>query len=886
MTRILTPMWTLVARGGVALFLALLLGACNFSGRPQPDFILSLNPTSLTVQQGSSNTTQLTITPQGGFTGTVSLSLVAGQDQVPQGLSLSPQSVQVSGTSPVPQGLTVSASASTPTGTYRLKVRGTSGNLTREAGLTVTVSASGGGSGGGGSSSGTVNTPGGQVQVALQGGTFVQSPTPQSVTPPQGFQAPYGGIAFAAQVAQGGSLTVTLTFPQAIPQGAVLKKYLNSAWRDIPGVQLSGSTATYQVVDGGPLDADGQANGQVVDPVALLVPSSGGGGAPQISFEPSVQPPLYFVQGEVSPERDLGDLVVQPGTYRGRLTLEVLRRSNNTYLPSDEYRLEPDVVTITGSEPIRTSLKLRQLQLSYPNATVVYQLAFRVKGEDGTTLSSFEIGEVWEVPINLQDCRNYSLEPDAEGRWHLGALAEIGGKVCVALGPRLDLRFSLGGSSGIRVVKAVDLAPSGSGSNYHVYFGGAPASEGVYTDTLRVEPNTPGTFSYVEFPIAFHVGSKVVFSDNDGILVVAPRTPEGTEFGVYRTYTDAYSEELRSGGGTSVYVPGTNPFPYLRGSIWWRYSYYSDYYGNYYESLVATDLRTFTDLGPAVENFVGGGTTYKDDLPCERGSPRMILSDGTIICLRPVTSAQPYLRTYYKVYRITPSQGVAEENIPETIPYSSCDGLAYRDDIGISSPTFWLRPGAAYFYYVAFVPDPDPTVGCSSPRRTAIPYRYDFASRTLQPISSIPRNDGYRTPPNFYKSNVLVSEFFVCALSSRPDYLDDCLNVPSGYTAVGEQPSADTSEWLVLLRSDDGSFQVWQPFAPGGSRFLGNPVSPQGSVAGYALAYPWLVLALRDTSVTTRASYVIQALNVLDGRTALSFLAEAWSPHLYPAWRQ
>jgi hypothetical protein len=52
-----------------------------------------------------------------------------------------------------------------------------------------------------------VNTPGGPVQVALQGGTFVQGPTPQSVTPPQGFQAPYGGIAFTAQVAQGGSLT-------------------------------------------------------------------------------------------------------------------------------------------------------------------------------------------------------------------------------------------------------------------------------------------------------------------------------------------------------------------------------------------------------------------------------------------------------------------------------------------------------------------------------------------------------------------------------------------------------------------------------------------------------------------------------------------------------
>jgi hypothetical protein len=67
---------------------------------PASDFTISLNPTSLTVQQGASGTTQLTITPQGGFTGTVSLSLVAGQDQVPQGLTLSPESVQVTGGAP------------------------------------------------------------------------------------------------------------------------------------------------------------------------------------------------------------------------------------------------------------------------------------------------------------------------------------------------------------------------------------------------------------------------------------------------------------------------------------------------------------------------------------------------------------------------------------------------------------------------------------------------------------------------------------------------------------------------------------------------------------------------------------------------------------------
>jgi uncharacterized repeat protein (TIGR01451 family) len=114
------------------------LASCNWQ-RPQPGFTLSLNPTSLTVQQGSNGQTTLTVTPQNGFTGTVGLSLVAGQDQVPQGLTLSPGSVQVSGSGPVNQPLTLSAQPTTPTGTYRLKVRATSGSLTREADLTVTV---------------------------------------------------------------------------------------------------------------------------------------------------------------------------------------------------------------------------------------------------------------------------------------------------------------------------------------------------------------------------------------------------------------------------------------------------------------------------------------------------------------------------------------------------------------------------------------------------------------------------------------------------------------------------------------------------------------------------------------------------------------------------
>jgi len=116
-----------------------LLAACN-GGPPPPDFTISLNPTSLTVQQGGSGTTQLTLTPQNGFTGMVALTLEQ-QDgtAAPSGITLSPASVTVSGSSPVTQALTLSVGGSVATGTYNLRVKATSGSLVKTANITVTV---------------------------------------------------------------------------------------------------------------------------------------------------------------------------------------------------------------------------------------------------------------------------------------------------------------------------------------------------------------------------------------------------------------------------------------------------------------------------------------------------------------------------------------------------------------------------------------------------------------------------------------------------------------------------------------------------------------------------------------------------------------------------
>lgn len=96
------------------LAVSLLLAACggNTGGGSATNFTLTLNPTALTVQQGSSGTTQLTLTPQNGFTGTVNLT-VERQDgtPAPSGLNLNPTSVSVTGSSPVTQTLTLTVGA-------------------------------------------------------------------------------------------------------------------------------------------------------------------------------------------------------------------------------------------------------------------------------------------------------------------------------------------------------------------------------------------------------------------------------------------------------------------------------------------------------------------------------------------------------------------------------------------------------------------------------------------------------------------------------------------------------------------------------------------------------------------------------------------------------
>ena len=97
------------------------------------DFTLSRTPTSRTVPPGGSTTYTATVAPVNGFNGTVAFSVTG----LPSGATatFSPASVTTSGSTT----MSVATSAATPTGSYTLTIRGTSGPRVRTTTVTLWV---------------------------------------------------------------------------------------------------------------------------------------------------------------------------------------------------------------------------------------------------------------------------------------------------------------------------------------------------------------------------------------------------------------------------------------------------------------------------------------------------------------------------------------------------------------------------------------------------------------------------------------------------------------------------------------------------------------------------------------------------------------------------
>ncbi len=98
------------------------------------NFTLSANPNSVTITQGSSGTSTITITPVDGFSGSVTLSASG----LPNGVTATFNPNPATSTST----LTLAASATAATGTVTVTITGTSGSLSNTTTLSLTVNAS------------------------------------------------------------------------------------------------------------------------------------------------------------------------------------------------------------------------------------------------------------------------------------------------------------------------------------------------------------------------------------------------------------------------------------------------------------------------------------------------------------------------------------------------------------------------------------------------------------------------------------------------------------------------------------------------------------------------------------------------------------------------
>jgi len=109
------------------------VAGANFSAASNPDFSLSVLPSSQTLIQGNSTSYNLTVNPNNGFSDQVTLSVTG----LPTGVSgtFSPNPATSTCT------LSVTTATTTPVGTYTLTITGISGSLTHTTTATLVVTA-------------------------------------------------------------------------------------------------------------------------------------------------------------------------------------------------------------------------------------------------------------------------------------------------------------------------------------------------------------------------------------------------------------------------------------------------------------------------------------------------------------------------------------------------------------------------------------------------------------------------------------------------------------------------------------------------------------------------------------------------------------------------
>jgi Abnormal spindle-like microcephaly-assoc'd, ASPM-SPD-2-Hydin len=110
------------------------IGSFNFPGcSGTPNFTLNANPSSLTIGQGTSGTSTISVVPLNGFNGSVTLSASGLPSGVTAGFNPNPTTTSST--------LTLTASGSATPGTVTVTITGVSGSLTQTTTLSLTVTA-------------------------------------------------------------------------------------------------------------------------------------------------------------------------------------------------------------------------------------------------------------------------------------------------------------------------------------------------------------------------------------------------------------------------------------------------------------------------------------------------------------------------------------------------------------------------------------------------------------------------------------------------------------------------------------------------------------------------------------------------------------------------
>jgi uncharacterized protein (TIGR03382 family) len=168
----------------------------------------------------------------------------------------------------------------TSAGTYEL-VAGTSGGLftlAQAAAATSGAAVSVPSQAGGGATIGlAVSGVAGATLLGVEG-VAIDDPSLNQKGRPSGYAFADGALKYrVVGIVNGATVTVSITYPAALPVGSKVFKISSSGFTDFPGAVIGGNTVTLVLTDGGAGDADGQANGVIVDPVAVGVPARGTG---------------------------------------------------------------------------------------------------------------------------------------------------------------------------------------------------------------------------------------------------------------------------------------------------------------------------------------------------------------------------------------------------------------------------------------------------------------------------------------------------------------------------------------------------------------------------------------------------------------------------------